>query len=152
MNIFNARYVNSVSKTINKNGCWIPLQKPESTGYVHITIDGFRFLLHRLSMCVRYNITYDNNKIVARHNKDCIRACFNPEHLNLGSDSENQTDRVKHGNHYNANKKECPKCGCGYKISIQKGGIEKGKVKRYCPVCRATNMAIWTRANRRKIA
>jgi predicted Zn finger-like uncharacterized protein len=135
VNIFNKEYILSIPKTINENGCWIPTQKPESTGYIHITVNGFRFLLHRLSMCIQYNVEYDNKEIITRHSKDCLKACFNPEHLKSGSDSENQLDRVEHGNHYNANKLVCPKCGSKYKIRLIKIGIRKGKFRRDCPIC-----------------
>lgn len=128
-------WVTSVPKIINENGCWIPIKKPESTGYVHVTVGGERYLLHRLSMCLYYGLDYDNKRIETRHSSICSRACFNYEHLQPGTPSANQDDRVKDGNHYNANKEVCPSCGGSYIIRVIKTGTRKGRLRRDCPKC-----------------
>jgi len=135
MNIFTKEYVESVPKIINVNGCWIPYQKPTQNGYVLLTIDKEHYYLHRIVMCVYNNIDYDNKKVISRHGKNCIKVCFNPEHIKSGSDSDNANDGVEFGTNFNISKRECPKCGGAYKIKMHKNGRDKGKQYRYCPVC-----------------
>lgn len=96
---FTKEWLDKFPKTINPNGCWIPILKPESTGYVRISSNHQRYELHRLSMCIIYNIDYNNKKIVTRHSKDCDNACFFYGHLQPGSDSDNIKDQVRDGTH-----------------------------------------------------
>lgn len=131
-------WIDSIPKTINENGCWIPLDnKPSTVGYVMIMIEGNVFSLSRLSMCIIYNVDYGNKKIVARHSKGCDRACFFYDHLKPGTDSDNAKDSVRDGTHRQAQKKVCPKCGGEYKTKIIQGGWSKGQIYRYCLTCRS---------------
>lgn len=127
-------WINSVPKTINDNGCWIPNQKCGSDGYVKVT--RLDLYLHRLALSLYYNIDYYDNKIATRHGPNCDRACFLYTHLTPGTNAQNEQDKVLHGRNYNSNKEVCPKCGGQYTIDIRKGGISKGQVKRYCRSCK----------------
>lgn len=128
-------WLESFPKTINDNGCWIPDRSTNDLGYVAIMIDGERYYLHRLAMCIKYGISYTNYKLETRHSKGCSRKCFNPEHLNYGSRRENALDAIEHGTNYNLAKKNCPKCGCPYRTIIRKSGDKAGTIERYCGYC-----------------
>lgn len=151
MSEISKEWVNSLPKTINENGCWIPkFNIPDNRGYVRIWIEKSRFLLHRLSMCVTYNIDYYDNKIECRHGSLCSRACFNPEHLKPGTSSDNQKDAVGDGTHSQASKACCSKCGGNFRTRVNKTGINRGKVIRYCPVCQEMKRVEWRRMRREK--
>lgn len=136
MIIINKDFINSIPKTITEGGCWIPHQIPYDDGYVHIKINCIRYSLHRLSMCIFYEIDYYNLKIDTRHSEICSRACFNPEHLKPGTTQENALNTVRHGKHVNASKENCPKCGNFYRKYRIKSGPRKGQYFRQCTDCK----------------
>lgn len=130
------KWIESLPKTINDNGCWIPLSKPMKDGYGQIQIEGFNYTLHRLVIAIYHNINYHNQSWTSRHSKGCDRQCFYIEHLKLGTISDNVKDEVEHGTHRNSRKEVCPKCGGPYRGYVLKTGLEKGKMGRYCPACK----------------
>ncbi|MEX0595469.1 MAG: hypothetical protein WD512_03135 [Candidatus Paceibacterota bacterium] len=132
---FTKEWVNSVNKTINSNGCWIPSLIPLKDGYVSVTINNLRYKLHRVALCVYYNIEYHNLKIETRHSSFCVNSCFNPEHLKPGTTKENNQDMIKDGNHNNLKKTHCSSCGGDYSVRTIKTGPSRGRVYRYCKVC-----------------
>src|SRR5882672_31668 len=119
-------WINSIPKTIDENGCWIPIEwKPSDyRGYIRISINNKLIHLHRLSMCIHHNLDYLDYKIETRHGENCDKSCFNYEHLTPGSASDNERDKI----HSNI----CPKCGsfCKTRNPI-KYGINKGKITRF---------------------
>jgi rRNA maturation protein Nop10 len=123
------------SKTITENGCWIPNNKPEHTGYVRVSIGNERFYLHRIVMCLAHNISYYNLDIEACHNTGCDTRCFNPDHVRPGSRFDNNQQRVADKTHHNSAKEVCPKCGGRYKTTIVKTGFNRGQVHRRCSLC-----------------
>lgn len=132
---FTKEWINSIPKTINSNGCWIPANIPTTShGYVRVAIHRKEFKLHRIVMCVFNQIEYNNMKIVSRHSKDCIRACFNPKHITCGSDSDNIRDSVLYGTHKETRKLVCPKCGSEYR-KHKRRRFSKVTWERYCRVC-----------------
>lgn len=143
-------WINSIPKTINENGCWIPELVPNNTsGYVLISIKGKKFVLSRLSMCIYNNIDYSNSKIDTRHSSICTKSCFNPKHLKPGSASDNRYDAVKDKKDRNSKKDYCPKCGGEYSTRTNKTGIFRSKISRECLNCKEEYRKLW-RENRRK--
>ena len=132
---FTKEWLDNYPKTINENGCWIPSNKADSKGYVRIMAEKSVFVLSRLSMCIIYNIDYNNKKIVTKHSKGCDTRCFWYEHLKPGTDLDNAKDAVRDKTNLNAKKEFCPKCQGEYKIRTVKTGWNRGQVSRYCPVC-----------------
>lgn len=75
---------------INENGCWeIISHKPQSNGYVMLTLNTFRQSAHR------YYYEFFNKKIgknlLIRHTCD-NKLCINPNHLLEGTHKENYED------------------------------------------------------------
>ena len=93
------------------------------------------YLLHRLTLCLWNNLNYEDKKLVTRHYTGCDTRCFNPEHLKPGTDRDNALDRIRDGNHYNANKKECPTHKIPYITTITKTGPNRGMIRRKCKLC-----------------
>ena len=141
-NIFSKEFIESLPKTINSNGCWIPTDvKSESDGYVRLVVGlgkrGYftRFKLHRVVICVYNNLDYNDKSWVTRHNEGCNRACFFIEHLKAGTDSDNCKDMVEHGTHRNIKKEACPKCGGDFRKKLRMRGQELAWI-RWCPSCK----------------
>jgi hypothetical protein len=133
----NLDFINSIPKTVNANGCWIPLHnKPESNGYVRIMINDQRYGLHRLSMCIYYKLDYNNSKIESRHSTGCDTACFWYEHVKPGTHSDNVLDSVRDGTHHESSRTVCGSCGNPYTIEITQTGPNRGKARRVCNICR----------------
>jgi hypothetical protein len=135
-NDYSKEFILSIPKTINENRCWIPDKKSSANGYTEVIIHGRRLMLHRVAMCLFYNIDYDDKRVETRHSKDCDRLCFFHEHLQPGSRSDNAKDAVLHGTHFNASKSHCPKCSGEYKTRIIKTGWNRGQICRECPACK----------------
>jgi len=75
-----------------KNGCWIWTKNTNSGGYGLVIYQGKYHLVHRLS----YSMLIGNipNDMVIRHICD-NPACYNPEHLMIGTHSDNRKDHTK---------------------------------------------------------
>lgn len=128
-------WILNFKKTINSNGCWIPPNKPNDLGYVQVMHKGTSYYLHRLVITVFYDIPYHNYYIETRHASGCDRRCFNPDHLNFGSRSENANDAIKDNTHFNASKDCCPKCDMPFEVRVTKSGPNRGHKSRFCRQC-----------------
>ncbi len=127
----NVDWVNSVPKTINENGCWIPYLRPTPDGYVTISIDSKPYRLHRLVICIYFGLDYYDKSFETRHSKDCDRACFLIDHLKTGTISDNSKDSVNHGTHPESKRSLC-------KYGHLLDGLQKNKngYSRYCRTCK----------------
>lgn len=71
------------------SGCWLWDGTTNVDGYGAIVVDGKRMKAHRVSYVVHKGPIPNGMKIL--HKCD-VRQCINPDHLRLGTDSENQQD------------------------------------------------------------
>jgi hypothetical protein len=138
-------WIDSIPKIINSNGCWIPINRPSSNGYVRVKVGTEQLLLHRLALSLYHNINYYDSNIVTRHNANCDKSCFLHTHITPGTQGDNNRDTVLHGKHNGANLTKCPKCGNEYRVSRRKSGLLKGKVYRRCLSCFNESRRIWSR-------
>lgn len=93
--------------TITERGCWEwngfkqPVTKYGETSY-----RSKRVRVHRLAyMLFKGEITPGMNVL---HSCD-VRHCCNPDHLRLGTISDNKQDELQRGRNYEANRTHCPR-------------------------------------------
>lgn len=131
---FSKEFILAKDKTITTNNCWIPNNQPSGNGYVSIAINCRSYLLHRTVMCLWNNVDYYDPAVLALHNCN-NRACFNPEHLRPGNQSENIKDSVLIRTHPEAKKRVCPKCGFGYSNQRYRNIYGEIAIRRRCRNC-----------------
>ena len=81
-------------RTITPEGHWLWKGHIDNHGYGRIRFNGKWDYVHRVSaiLFLGYN-PHHHEKVQINHKKECqIRHCFNPEHIYLGSHSENMED------------------------------------------------------------
>lgn len=145
-------YISKLEVDITDNKCWIPAKfKHWSTRYIRVTINYRMYVLHRMSMCVKYDLNYYDYKIEARHGSNCSNHCFNPDHITPGTSSDNQLDSVRDNTHWQAKKECCSKCGGILSTKTIKSGDYKGKVRRFCKACKVRQRSAVI-SRRRRIA
>lgn len=114
--------------TVFKDGCWLYTIGIESNGYARITINKVRVQVIRASCFIFKNMNLDNCELQANHTDECKnRNCWNPDHLYVGTHSDNMKDSVRVNTHKESRKTHCPK-----------GHLLDGKRKngvRYCLEC-----------------
>jgi len=130
-------YILSISKIINSNNCWIRISNNNQlyTDYSKVVINGESYRLHVLSAYIfigGFNLGYGAPFICHKCNNS---ACFNPEHLYIGTNSSNMNDAVLAKTHVQASKTCCPQCGGDYKVYTVKTGYSQGQKRRVCKTC-----------------
>lgn len=85
------RFEGNILKT---DTCWIWRGKPTTEGYGRIRIKGKQIKAHRLSYLI-FKGSISENLLVC-HSCD-NRLCVNPNHLWLGTDKDNNNDKISKG-------------------------------------------------------
>lgn len=85
------------------NGCWLWQGCVTDAGYPSITINNKGWTGNRLSWALHYG---HPGKFFVCHKCD-VPSCVNPDHLYLGTHTDNMQDRLKRGRHPNAIKTHC---------------------------------------------
>jgi hypothetical protein len=81
------------NKTIEKDGHWL-FQGTRPKGYGQIRFQGKMVNIHRLSAACYLGLDMDDRTKQANHKIECRhKNCWNPEHLYIGTESENKADR-----------------------------------------------------------
>ncbi len=79
---------------VNENGCWV-WSGCKSGGYGCIGYKGGSHHVHRLYWLLSGRTIPEGLGLL--HGKDCSKACYNPEHLRSGNQSENALDCHRDG-------------------------------------------------------
>lgn len=96
-------------KTVQMNGCWLYHSVSRSAdGYKRVMIDGREIGVHRLSAYIFLGLDLDDKEQQANHKRECTsKACWNPEHLYVGTQKDNIKDSVDWRTHRNSKKTHC---------------------------------------------
>lgn len=121
---------------ITETGCWQSSHSTNGTGYIQVFFRGKRVFIHRVS--------YEAHKgpipegLYVLHTCD-NRRCWNPDHLWLGTISDNKQDEIRKGRNYEANRTHCPR-GHAY----AEHGIEWPSRPgwRHCRICQRAQQRI----------
>lgn len=92
----------------NEKGCWIFTSRLDKDDYGRKQIKGTTYRVHRLSASHFLGLDIDNGEQLALH-KCRNKACFNPEHLYIGTYKDNMQDKIRDGTNHEINKKLCKK-------------------------------------------
>jgi hypothetical protein len=84
---------------LNENGCWV-WKGCKDAGYGKIIWKGTYKLVHRLFWLLSGRTIPEGLHILHGHN--CSKACFNPDHLKPGTQTENMADRLRDGTNIGA--------------------------------------------------
>jgi hypothetical protein len=119
-----------------ETGCWLFTGALGTKGYGNIKWRHYTVQVHRLSAYLSLGLNLLDSTVHALHKPECPnRNCANPDHLYLGSNSDNVRDAIAKGTYVNPNKdKEYCKHGhllLGDNVYIPKDG------RRRCQICRA---------------
>jgi hypothetical protein len=108
------------------NGCWDWLAKKDF-GYARIKIGGHSYRVIRLICAFYHNLNLSNKKQLALHKLPCsFEACWNPEHLYVGTHKDNQADRSRTITH----------CKRGHDLSLNGYKHWNKKTKSFMRGCR----------------
>lgn len=107
----------------------------DKDGYAMFYYNGKNIRLHRVTMSAKYQVDYFDYSNSPRHSAGCSKDCFNPDHINIGTQKDNMQDRITHRSNPNLNKSVCSKCGGNYNIVVRKSGPRAGMSFRRCQKC-----------------
>src|SRR5438105_593248 len=90
-----------------ETGCWLWTGRIADNGYGQTSIDTKPYSVHRVSASIYLGLDLNSN-FQSNHKLECKnKHCFNPEHLYVGTASQNSNDIVRAGRNFNRNKTHC---------------------------------------------
>ena len=115
---------------VTESGCWIWTASINKQGYGQLMVDGRPKGAHRVSYELHVGKITDN--LFVLHDCD-TPSCVNPNHLHLGTNSDNMKECVERKRHWcrGYHVTHCPK---GHEYSEENTRMSGGK--RHCKICR----------------
>lgn len=127
------RFFEKVEQPANGSACWIWTASRNSYGYGNFFYDGRVQQAHRVSLKLFRNT--DAGELLVCHRCDNPR-CVNPDHLFLGTHTDNARDKMKKGRHTGANKTHCKN---GHPLSGDNLYVHPTSHARVCRECQRWN-------------
>lgn len=120
---------------VDENGCWLWQRRTNTDGYgqTEFKINGVwkQVSVHRLSAHLHLELPLDSELHVL-HRVECrSKACWNPDHLYVGNQSDNSKDAVITRTHNMSSRTTCDK---GHPLDGLRLSFRDGYV-RYCKEC-----------------
>lgn len=105
---YDALWIARVRKrvVVTETGCWLWQGFLTEWGYAQAGYRGRTRTVHRTLYMMLHNVKLTHEQYVC-HTCD-IRNCVNPDHLWLGTNSDNQKDAGRKGRHSESSKTHCP--------------------------------------------
>jgi hypothetical protein len=116
-------------RNITERGCWEWTLSVSKSGYGKVKWRPRDLRVHRVAMHLWNGFDLEDSRIVC-HSCDNPR-CFNPDHIWVGTHSENQQDSVRKKRHHLARKTACIR---GHEFSRENTYIGKSG-GRHCRAC-----------------
>lgn len=113
---------------VDANGCWLYQRFRQRGGYCDISYRGDNLRAHRVMFAIVNGPIPKGLNVL--HKCD-VRHCINPDHLFLGTISDNKQDEIKKGRNYERNRPACPH---GHAYTESNTGID-GRGHRHCKAC-----------------
>jgi hypothetical protein len=125
-----------------KTGCWLWTGGHNGAGYGFAWVNDKSIKVSRLSAYLYLGFDLSSSKLICHkcNNKNC----FNPEHLYIGTDSDNKHDTVTAGTHGNARKTHCPR---GHEYNLENTHTDI-LGSRHCRVCKKLQMQEFRKKSR----
>jgi hypothetical protein len=129
--LMNLRFIDPIT------GCWLPKISTNRTKYFRITYESEKQLIHRLSARAFLGLDIYSH-LQVNHKRECpYKACYNPEHLYIGTAQDNSND-YRALKLYCINNHERAKFG---RTTILVNGPRKGQKVIICRECDRVNQA-----------
>jgi len=116
-----------------QTGCWNFTGSRNYKGYGHSRWNGKQMATHKLAAILWLGYKPESGLHVL-HRCD-NPSCFNPKHLFLGTNQENQIDSVLKGRHWNTRKTHCAQGHPYDDVNTLYLTISNGKLERRCKIC-----------------
>lgn len=122
-------------RIICSNGCWTTNSNmPYKDGYIRVSFNNKKYLIHRISAAYYHNLDLEDENKLSLHKDECPdRSCWNPEHIYVGSHSDNTRDFLRIGSKRGTISRERKVCPRGHSFNEENTYHYKG-TKR-CKIC-----------------
>lgn len=135
-----------INTKITDNNCWIFLGSRTTEGYGQVRINGKLYLLHRISALFYLGLDFNSDKQALHKPVICkSKGCWNPEHLYIGTASDNTKDQVIDNVHNNSSKLFCKR-----KHELNKVGWYSRGNTRICKECQRIKNSIKNKYSRNR--